>query len=120
MSSRTSSKLPFEASANLQRLIGRELIPNDEVALVELVKNSYDSGARKVTIVLQPPSEREPGSIAIRDDGEGMTLDALKNLFMIAGYSERPEQVGTSRRVPTGEKGIGRFASDKLGKRLTV
>ena len=117
---RTSSRLSFEASANLQRLIGRELIPNEEVAFIELVKNSYDSGAHKVTIVLQPPSEKEPGYIEIRDDGEGMTLDALKRLFMIAGYSERPEQVGTGKRVPTGEKGIGRFASDKLGKRLTV
>jgi signal transduction histidine kinase len=120
MNRKASANLPFEASANLQRLIGRELIPNEEVAFIELVKNSYDSGARKVTIVLQAPSEKEPGYIEIRDDGEGMTLDALKNLFMIAGYSERPEQVGSTKRMPTGEKGIGRFASDKLGKRLTV
>ncbi len=112
--------LRFEASANLQRLIGRELVPNEEVALVELVKNAYDSSAHHVTITIQPPSAREPGHIEVRDDGQGMTLDDLRRVFMFAGYSERPEQVGTADRVPTGEKGIGRFAADRLGKRLRV
>ena len=39
---------------------------------------------------------------------------------MFAGYSERPQQVKTATRVPTGEKGVGRFATDRLGTRLTV
>jgi hypothetical protein len=38
---------------------------------------------------------------------------------MFAGYSERPTQVRRVR-VPTGEKGIGRFAADKLGQVLEV
>lgn len=113
-------QLTFKASANLQRLIGRELIPNDEMAIIELVKNSYDSGARNVTIVLQPEKAKEPGYIELRDDGEGMALDEIRQHFMFAGYSSRPEQVGRKKRIPTGEKGIGRFASDKLGKELIV
>jgi len=113
-------QLRFEASANLQRLIGRELVPTEEVALVELVKNAYDSGAGHVVITIQPPTEREPGYIEVRDDGEGMTLADLGRIFMFAGYSERPDQAGVAARIPTGEKGIGRFAADKLGKRLTV
>ncbi len=39
---------------------------------------------------------------------------------MFAGYSERPSQAASTRRVPTGEKGIGRFAADKLGRTLEV
>jgi signal transduction histidine kinase len=39
---------------------------------------------------------------------------------MFAGYSERPDEVETAPRVPTGEKGIGRFAADKLGHDLLV
>ena len=41
------NKLSFEASAYLQTLIGRELFQREDFALVELIKNSYDSGAPK-------------------------------------------------------------------------
>lgn len=113
-------QLTFEASANLQRLLGRELIPNDEMAVIELVKNSYDSGAHNITILIQPERAKEPSYIELRDDGEGMTIENIRQHFMFAGYSSRPEQVNRRKRIPTGEKGIGRFASDKLGKELTV
>src|SRR6266581_6145076 len=115
-----SKKVPFEASAHLQRLIGRELIPNDEMAIVELVKNSYDSNARNVRIHIRPETVREPGLIRISDDGSGMSEQDIKRLFMFAGYSERPDEVRRAERIPTGEKGIGRFAADKLGGRLDV
>ena len=114
------SELSFEASAYLQTLIGRELFQREDFALVELIKNSYDSGASKVLITIQPPSEREPGKITVFDDGSGMDLSAFRQSFMFAGYSKRPEQVKTATRVPTGDKGIGRFATDRLGTRLTV
>jgi signal transduction histidine kinase/anti-sigma regulatory factor (Ser/Thr protein kinase) len=113
-------ELPFEASAYLQTLIGRELFQREDFALVELIKNAYDSGASTVVITIQPPSEREPGQITVSDDGSGMDLDAFRQSFMFAGYSERPEQVKTATRVPTGEKGVGRFATDRLGTRLIV
>jgi signal transduction histidine kinase len=112
--------ITFEASARLQRLIGRDLIPNDEMAIVELVKNSYDSGARRVHILIRPESSKNPGLIRISDDGEGMSEADIGRLFMFAGYSERPEQTKFASRMPTGEKGIGRFASDKLGATLEV
>jgi len=115
-----ADRLKFEASANLQRLIGRELVPTEELALVELVKNAYDAGARQVRVTIQSPSAKEPGFIEIRDDGQGMTLADFKRLFMVAGYSERPDQLEKAERVPLGEKGIGRFAADKLGTRLMV
>jgi signal transduction histidine kinase len=112
--------LPFEASAYLQRLIGRELITSEELAIIELVKNAYDAGARHVTITIHPQSSSNPGEIIIRDDGVGMALTGLRRVFMMAGYSERPEEVNQAPRVPTGEKGIGRFAADKLGADLLV
>ena len=112
--------LRFEASAHLQKLIGRDLIPNDEMAIVELVKNAYDSGAKHVHIHVQPMTEREPGLIRITDDGSGMSETDISRLFMFAGYSQRPDEVRRASRVPTGEKGIGRFAADKLGGTLNV
>src|SRR3989304_9216838 len=116
----TERKIRFEASAHLQRLIGRDLIPNEEMAIVELVKNAYGSGAKSVNICIQPTTEREPGLIRISDDGSGMAESDVIKLFMFAGYSQRPDEVKGATRVPTGEKGIGRFAADKLGGTLNV
>ena len=112
--------LRFKASAHLQRLIGRELFRSEELAILELVKNAYDSGATRVEISIQPPSERLPSEILIRDNGSGMNLARLRNTFMFAGFSSRPGEVETATRIPTGEKGIGRFASDRLGTSLRV
>src|SRR5882762_1307396 len=115
-----NGKLRFEASANLQKLLGEELVTNEEMAVIELIKNSYDSGATKVWIVIQPATTREPGFIEITDNGSGMDLPEFERIFMFAGYSERDTQAATSPRVPTGEKGIGRFAADKLGSNLEL
>jgi signal transduction histidine kinase len=71
-------------------------------------------------VLIRPPSTREPGEIVVTDDGEGMNITTFERRFMFAGYSERPNEVGKSDRIPTGEKGIGRFASDRLGERLSI
>jgi signal transduction histidine kinase len=112
--------LNFEVSAHLHKLIGRELVSTDEMAVVELVKNAYDAGARRVTITIEPITDRKPGFVKIVDDGEGMDIERFRRIFLFAGYSERPEQVGKVARVPTGEKGIGRFAADRLGRYLDL
>ena len=114
-------ELRFQASAHLQRLIGRELIRAEESAVVELIKNPYDAGATKVVITIRPQSEKEPGEIVILDDGEGMDHENFARLFMTAGYSERDAKgVGEGERIPTGEKGIGRFAIDRLGREVDI
>jgi signal transduction histidine kinase len=116
-----AEKLTFEASAYLQTLIGRELFRSRELAVVELVKNAYDSGARNVSIRISLPTEKRPSSFQITDDGTGMDLAGIKRLFMVAGYSEKSsDTIGAEGRIPTGEKGIGRFASDRLGSSLQV
>ncbi len=78
-------KLTFEASAYLQTLIGRELFRSRELAVVELVKNAYDSGARNVNIRISLPTEKRVPSFEITDDGSGMDLAGIKRLFMVAG-----------------------------------
>lgn len=110
--------LHFEVSANLQRLIGEELVSNDEMAFIELVKNAYDSGAKRVHLTLH--QEAVSPYITILDDGEGMDLDDFQSRFMFAAYSERDQEAESATRIPTGEKGIGRFAADRIGAQLTV
>jgi signal transduction histidine kinase len=71
-------------------------------------------------VLIQPETERLPGLIRVSDDGSGMSEQDITELFMFAGYSHRVDEVAKAKRVPTGEKGIGRFAADKLGSRLDV
>lgn len=121
MARRTERALRFEASARLQRLFGRDLIPDEDSAVEELVKNAYDSNASEVVITIVRGTEGHPGEIEIRDNGSGLTFREFSRLWMRAGYSEKTGQPlpGTGR-VQVGEKGIGRFAADKLGGELTV
>lgn len=116
----TRGKFFFEASAHLQTLLGRELITGEELAIIELVKNAYDSGAKSVSVTIRPPSAKEPGEIIILDDGGGMGLDQFERSFMFAGYSTKTAAKGPGGRTQTGEKGIGAFAADRLGATLTV
>jgi hypothetical protein len=116
-----TGELRFEASARLQRLLGRDLLPDDGSAIEELVKNAYDSNASEVTVTIIRPSGDHSGEIEIRDNGWGLSLAEFRRVWMRAGYSEKTAQPlpGTGR-IQVGEKGIGRFAADKLGERLTV
>ena len=116
----SKNELSFEVSANLQKLIGEELVSNDEMAFIELVKNAYDSGASIVEITVYQETLTSAARITIRDDGQGMPLPEFRRRFMFAGYSERDEEAATATRIPTGEKGIGRFATDKIGSELVV
>jgi signal transduction histidine kinase len=116
----SNNQIKFEASAYLQTLIGRELIRSEALALIELVKNAYDSNAKNVIVTVRPPGPKEPGEIEVRDNGSGMSLTQFKRSFMFAGFSDKPNKTLSGDRVPTGEKGIGRFAADRLGQKLSV
>jgi signal transduction histidine kinase len=109
--------LRFEPSAYLQRLLGRELLTNEYSAIAELVKNAYDAGAKEVTIEL---IKNVPQQIIISDNGRGMSFEEFERLWMSPGYSEKPEEALISGRPILGEKGIGRFAADKIAKTLSV
>ena len=116
-------KVPFRPRARIIKTIGEELISNDRVAIVELVKNSYDADAKKVTITFNLPFKKDYGSIEIKDDGSGMNLRTVKEGWMEpATIIKKTSENRRSRkgRKLLGEKGIGRFASAKLCKELVM
>lgn len=107
--------------ARIIRLIGEELISNQIIALVELIKNAYDADATLVTVTFEAPLERGLGAIVVADDGTGMPLNVLRTTWMEPATSSkvrRPHSPG-GRRV-TGEKGVGRFAAARLASELHV
>lgn len=114
--------LRFRVSTGLKRVLGRELITNDEVAIFELVKNSFDAGARNVTICV------EPDAIHVADDGHGMDLEDIKSKWLFVAYSSKRNrspaddyrEAIADRHHYAGSKGVGRFSSDRLGKSLKL
>lgn len=46
----TNEKFPIRATSHIINLLGDELIGSDSLAIFELVKNSYDADATRVTI----------------------------------------------------------------------
>jgi hypothetical protein len=70
-------------------LIGDELISDEPVALVELVKNSYDADATQVTIRFLSNDGGEVSRIVVEDDGVGMTVDTVLNSWFEPGTATK-------------------------------
>lgn len=98
--------------------LGRDSIKDHSTALLELVKNSYDADATKVDIEIFSQTK---DLIRVSDNGFGMTSDELKNSWLRIGYSAK--RISTKSKLgrrKTGEKGIGRISTDRLGSTLEL
>ena len=137
-----SGEFVFRPRARLIKTIGEELISNDNVAITELVKNSYDAGSQIVDITFdglvkkkevirrvaqkelkkeESYIEKEGASIIIFDEGSGMSFETIETAWMepATNYKKKQENKNPNRRF-SGEKGIGRFASAKLSSKLEL
>ena len=117
-------ELPFRPRARLLQLLGDELIGSPRLAVFELVKNAYDADAGLVRVALENV-ERRNASIVVEDDGDGMTLETIRDIWLVPGHDHRARQRAALQRtprgrLPLGEKGLGRFAAHKLGNRIEV
>jgi signal transduction histidine kinase len=115
----TKENLFFKISSALKDIIGRDLITDDFIAIFELVKNSVDAKASKIEIIF--PSDDK---IIISDNGKGMSHDDLLEKWLFVAYSAKKEGIEdgdhSSPQSYAGEKGIGRFSCDRLGKKLLL
>ncbi len=125
----TPRKLKFRPYARLLTMLGDQLIKNERIALVEVIKNAYDADASWVKVTFEgfspdfvPTSDSR---IIIEDDGVGMTTDVIENHWVnpatpLKWIGKQTKPKTAKGRVIQGEKGIGRFALLKLGKRIVV
>lgn len=117
-----SGSIAFQPRARLLKLIGEELISDEVVALGELVKNSHDADAASVTVTFRGVTG-PGGSLEVRDDGTGMDASTLLGKWMEPAASTKVgkgRQVTPKGRRVLGEKGVGRFAADKLARMLEI
>jgi hypothetical protein len=75
--------------ARLIGLIGEDLISDEAVAVVELVKNAYDADARTVSVRF---AEGGDGRLVVEDDGHGMELETVLGTWFEPGLSPRSAQ----------------------------
>lgn len=113
-------ELHFDVSSGLKSVLGSELITDDEVAIFELVKNSFDAGATRVDIYFSEDS------VVVVDNGCGMSQEDIEKKWLFVAYSAKRQRSQdfrdeiVERRKYAGSKGIGRFSSDRLGGRLIL
>lgn len=118
----TEGSLHFDVSTGLKRVLGRELITDDEVAIFELVKNSFDARADSVQLYF------DNDLIVIADNGDGMSYDDLTSKWLFVAFSSKRSDrsaedfrnIAAERRHYAGSKGIGRFSSDRLGEEVIL
>lgn len=126
-----NNNLFFSVKTGIKSIVGRDLIIDENIAIFELVKNSYDAHAKKVIITF------DKNKIIIADNGKGMSLEDIRNKWLALAYSAKKNGTEDSnldkdfkresyrdeiqkKRFYAGAKGIGRFSSDRLGTKLKL
>lgn len=116
----------FDPRARLVSVLGDQLIRNETVGILELVKNSYDADASLVQVRIIGTKRLETTQIVIVDDGGGMDKSIILGRWFEPATGEkeiekqRSQRTVKFHRLPLGEKGVGRFAAHRLGRTLLL
>jgi len=137
--------MKFKYNPRIIKHLGTELITSDEIAITELIKNSYDAKANKVKIhflssykelnrnnlLTKLPLELgieigmvgDSPFIVLEDDGSGMSLETLRDGFFEIGSDLKAKaKINQSEddEIILGDKGIGRLSAQRLSQILFV
>lgn len=110
-------KMKYKISSRATILLGRESVSKVDGAIIELVKNTYDADATVCFICFNIEND----TMYILDNGVGMTKDVIENCWMMIGTDNKKQKYESEKkRIKSGEKGIGRFALDRLGSKCEM
>lgn len=117
----------FRTRARLLNQLGEQLIKNEAIALLELIKNAYDADASECIVSMELPDNEEKGVITILDDGSGMDVETLATAWLEVGTSYKNDMKASGQekspvfgRISLGEKGIGRLGVHRLGQEIEI
>jgi len=132
----------FRTNVLLKNIVGKDLINDDNIAVLELVKNSFDAGSPSTKIIfkfLKPvtkdgsrhksaqkttnskeKSSNQKAEIIIADEGSGMSIEDINDKWLNIAFSEKKYSPKKGVRFQAGSKGVGRFSCDRLGKYLDL
>lgn len=104
--------VPFAFADRFLQDHAGQIISEPRTAILELIANSYDAGARNIDIFW--PTERCQ-RFSVTDDGVGMTKAELERRWRTLCYDREAEQ-GNEVVFPKGVQGIKRTAFGRSGK----
>ncbi|XAG67919.1 ATP-binding protein [bacterium 19CA06SA08-2] len=107
----------------LEKFVGKNILYDPKVAILELIANAWDAGATEVKIIW-PTAENEQ-AFSIHDNGVGMSESELLIRWRTLSYDRIANQGGSilvSNKIRTvfGKNGIGRFAGFCFGESYNV
>lgn len=105
----------------LEKFLGN-MIKDPIVAIIELIANAFDAGAKNVYISWPTSKELANPKFVISDDGKGLTLEEFKGIWSILNYDRIANQGNTvqvfdkngeviEQREVFGKNGKGRFSA---------
>lgn len=110
-------KMKYKISSRATILLGRESVSKVDGAIIELIKNTYDADASICFICFNIENDE----IYILDNGTGMTKEVIEECWMTIGTDNKKQKYKSQKkRIRSGEKGIGRFALDRLGNKCEM
>ena len=122
--------LHFKTNVQLKSIIGKDLINDDNIAILELVKNSFDADAKQVNVKYFNLKKNDDKNVEhfssitsrliIQDDGIGMDINDIRDKWLNIAYSEKKVNKTQHKRRMAGAKGVGRFSCDRLGEYLNL
>lgn len=119
-----AKQIPISIAARLIYHLGEQLISDELVALLELIKNSYDADATRCMVKVDSTAETPYGLglITIADNGNGMLPHTVENDFLrLATDYKKVNKVSPHyKRRTLGEKGLGRLSYQRLGRFVQV
>lgn len=104
-------------SYKIIELFSAGLYSSPNKAFEELICNSYDAYADKVSVYVAPDLSAENACIWVCDNGEGLDSSELKQLWKIGESTKRTKPDG--KRLQIGRFGIGKLSTYILTRNLT-
>lgn len=118
--------ISFDFRRDLINILGEEHYPYGEYLYHELAANAWDEDATEVQIIEEATQPPGPGrhalyDIVVRDNGNGMDFEKLKEYFAVGGSMKgerkRSERLG---RQLIGRIGVGKVSILKVARRWTI
>ncbi|SHH13656.1 Histidine kinase-, DNA gyrase B-, and HSP90-like ATPase [Cognatiyoonia sediminum] len=115
-----SKELAFRANAGIKDILGQGLILDDNIAIIELIKNAKDASSPNVKLRFKDRTKSAPSELILKDFGDGMSIADISDKWLNIAYSEKKVANSERNKPFAGSKGVGRFSCDRLGKKLTL
>lgn len=106
-------------SSRIIELFSAGLYSSPNKAFEELICNSYDAFASKVSVYSPDDPTVSNAYIWVCDNGEGLDASELKQLWKIGESLKRKNKDRDNKRLQIGQFGIGKLSTYILARKLT-